>query len=74
MLVIAFNATQLLAQCPMCKASVESNMARGETVVGMGLNDGILYLMAMPYIAVALIAFIWYRSKKRQDQLINGIS
>lgn len=51
------------AQCAMCKAIVESNLENGDTV-GTGLNDGILYLMAMPYISLALIAFFWIRHNK----------
>ena len=41
------------AQCAMCKSVVESNMENGDTIGG-GLNDGILYLMAMPYISSGL--------------------
>ena len=48
------------AQCAMCKSVVESNMENGDTI-GIGLNDGILYLMAMPYISLGLIAFFWLR-------------
>ena len=45
------------AQCAMCKSVVESNLENGDTI-GSGLNDGILYLMAMPYISLALITFL----------------
>ena len=53
------------AQCAMCKSVVESNLKNGDTI-GSGLNDGILYLMAMPYISLALIAFFWVRHNKKQ--------
>lgn len=53
------------AQCAMCKSVVESNLENGDTI-GSGLNDGILYLMAMPYISLALIAFFWVRHNKKQ--------
>lgn len=63
------GVSQTLAQCPMCKASVESNMQDGgEKVFGMGLNSGILYLMAIPYIMVIAIGFFWYRAKKKQEK------
>ena len=55
------------AQCAMCKSVVESNMENGDTIGG-GLNDGILYLMAMPYISLALIAFFWVRHNKKQKK------
>jgi hypothetical protein len=46
------------AQCAMCRASLEStgNVAQAEAV-----NDGIVYLMIIPYVLVALIAFAVYR-------------
>ena len=49
----------------MCKAVVETNLDAGDTK-GAGLNDGILYLMAMPYISLGLIAFFWLRHNKKQ--------
>ena len=51
-------------QCAMCKSVVESNIDGGSSI-GSGLNDGILYLMAMPYIALGIIAFAWSRYNKR---------
>ena len=53
------------AQCSMCKAVAESNASGGGSVAE-GLNNGILYLMAFPYVLMALVAFIWYRNKKSQ--------
>jgi Mn2+/Fe2+ NRAMP family transporter len=46
------------SQCAMCRASLEStgNVAQAEAV-----NDGIVYLMIIPYVLVALIAFAVYR-------------
>ena len=55
------------AQCAMCKSVVESNLENGDTI-GSGLNDGILYLMAMPYISLGLIAFFWARHNKKQKK------
>lgn len=42
------------AQCAMCKASVESSQGQKNSVAG-GLNTGILYLMAVPYLLIAFI-------------------
>lgn len=46
--------------CAMCKAVVESgegsgNIFGGEQAVGKGLNMGILYLMAVPYVLLFLL-------------------
>lgn len=60
------NASQALAQCAMCRATVENNVSYGETSVGAGLNTGILYLLAMPYLIFLIIAFLWYK-KSRQN-------
>lgn len=48
------------AQCAMCKAVVES----GDADMAEGLNSGIIYLMAFPYILVAIAGFLLYRSWK----------
>ncbi len=42
------------AQCAMCKASVESSEGQKNSVAG-GINQGILYLMAVPYLLLAFI-------------------
>ena len=55
----------IMAQCAMCRATVENNLNSGASSVGAGLNTGILYLMAFPYILLSVIAFIWYRNYKK---------
>tara|TARA_B100000315_G_C14467355_1_gene536601 strand:- start:382 stop:609 length:228 start_codon:yes stop_codon:yes gene_type:complete len=52
------------AQCAMCKAVVETNLEAGGSI-GAGLNNGILYLMAMPYISILLFGFFWYQQNKK---------
>lgn len=55
--------TALQAQCAMCRASLESsgNVSQAEAV-----NDGIIYLMIIPYVLVALIAFAVYRMYRKK--------
>jgi len=54
-----------LAQCPMCKTSLESNRKGNVNRVGNGINNGILYLLAMPFIAVGSVGAIYvYRQRK----------
>ncbi len=55
------------AQCAMCKVTVENNVSSGETSIGAGLNKGILYLLAMPYTIICVVAFLWYRNSKRSN-------
>lgn len=54
------------AQCPMCKMSAESNLANGGTA-GKGLNAGIIYMLATPYLLVGTVAFLWWRNKKKVE-------
>ena len=53
------------AQCAMCKAVVEANLESGDTK-GAGLNEGILFLMAMPYIAVLIFGVFYYLQKQKK--------
>lgn len=46
------------AQCAMCRASLEST---GDVSQAEAVNDGIVYLMIIPYVLVALIAFAVYK-------------
>ena len=56
------------AQCAMCRAALagESNIKKAEAV-----NDGIVYLMVVPYLLVAVIGFLiykMYQSKKKKAE------
>ena len=62
-LMTCFNSISI-SQCAMCKAVVEANLDAGDTK-GAGLNDGILFLMSMPYIAVFLFALFFYLQKRK---------
>ena len=61
-LVFCFNVTDLFSQCAMCRAVLES---QEDQSISAGLNDGIMYLMAIPYILVALMGFILYKKFKK---------
>lgn len=56
-----FASYDLLAQCAMCKAVVES----GDAEIAEGINSGIMYLMAFPYILVAVAGYFIYRNRKK---------
>ena len=61
-LVFCFNVTDLFSQCAMCRAVLET---QEDQSISAGLNDGIMYLMAIPYILVALMGFILYKKFKK---------
>lgn len=50
------------AQCAMCKSTVSSNLESGGNT-GRGINTGILYLMAIPYLLIG--GFIVYVFRKQ---------
>lgn len=54
----------LMAQCPMCRATAETNLANGGTE-GLGLNNAILYMLGMPYIVIGTIAFFWWKNRRQ---------
>ena len=58
-------SVQSTSQCAMCKAVVEANLESGDDI-GSGLNDGILYLMATPYIFVLLFGIFFYLQKRKK--------
>ena len=71
-IAVLFITIDVNAQCAMCKAVVETNLETGDTK-GMGLNNGILYLMAIPYIAAIVFAVLYYNQNKRsKSSLFNN--
>lgn len=65
LLFLFFDAS---AQCAMCRASLENNVSNGNIGIAAGINFGILYLFAAPYLVIALIAFFWYRTSKSNSR------
>jgi hypothetical protein len=53
-----------MAQCAMCRTQLENNVSAGNPGIASGMNFGILYLLAMPYLAVLFLGYFWYRSSK----------
>lgn len=64
--------SEVMAQCPMCRMSLESNLENGGTA-GAGINKGILYMFAMPYLIVGFLGFLWYKHNKRPGDLVRDI-
>ncbi len=60
-LLSLFSFLETNAQCAMCRAVLESE--EGQTAAE-GINDGIVYLMAIPYILVGGIGFFIYKKYK----------
>ncbi|MDN5285974.1 MAG: hypothetical protein JWR38_2248 [Mucilaginibacter sp.] len=54
------------AQCAQCAATVETNSKNGGDAA-KGLNNGILFLLGAPYLAVGVVGFIWYKKYRRKN-------
>ena len=57
-LLLCLSPETLSAQCSMCRAVLESEEGQA---TAKGINDGIVYLMAMPYILVTVVGVVVYR-------------
>lgn len=60
-LVIIFAHTKTWSQCAMCRAVLESEEGQR---AAEGINNGITYLMIIPYILVAIVGYQVYKNKK----------
>lgn len=63
--------TEVKAQCPMCKIAAESNYKHGGQT-GKGLNAGILYMLATPYLLIGGLAFVWWRNRRKGNEEENS--
>ena len=59
-LLFSFSAN---AQCAMCRAALTSE---GNAVKAQAVNDGIVYLMVIPYVLVGGIGYYIYRMRKKK--------
>lgn len=64
LLFILLASVESFAQCAMCRATLENNLSNGNAGIAVGINFGILYLLFAPYLAVALLAFFWFKTSK----------
>ena len=71
--LLVLITVQVPAQCAMCRTTLENNISQGNPGIAAGINFGILYLLATPYLAIALIAFLWFRaSRKNKLNKLDG--
>lgn len=65
LLILLMLPVAMEAQCSMCRAVLQANP---DDSPARGINNGIVYLMAFPYILMAGLGyFIWRSHKKRAD-------
>ena len=63
-----FYSLSSQGQCAMCRASLESE---GNATKVEAVNDGIVYLMVIPYVLVGIVGYIIFRmyNKKKVEGL-----
>ena len=69
--VVAFMAADAMAQCAMCRSTLENNYSNGNPGIAAGINTGILYLLSMPYLAVIVIGYLWYKSSRNAQKKLQ---
>lgn len=62
--VLLLLAIPVEAQCAMCRAVLESEEGQ-ETA--KGINNGIVYLMIIPYVLIGVVGYIIYRNKRKSE-------
>ena len=66
--ILVFIMTQvpmdIMAQCAMCRTTLENNVSQGDIGIAANLNFGILYLFVTPYLLAAILGYFWYRSSR----------
>ena len=60
-LILILFIDPVSAQCSMCRAVLESEEGQQ---MAKGINNGIVYLMAIPYILVALVGWRIFKIHK----------
>jgi hypothetical protein len=50
----------------MCTLNAEQGSKNGNTQT-KGINDGVLYLLAIPYVLIAGVGIIWYKNYRKKN-------
>ena len=59
--------TTASAQCAMCTINAEQGVKNGNTQA-KGINSGVMYLMAIPYLLIAGLGVLWYKKYRGSSQ------
>lgn len=57
-----FYSINSFSQCAMCRAVLETEEGG---IKAEAVNDGIVYLMAFPYILVGVIGYVVYKNRQK---------
>ena len=75
LLLLITSSKGIMGQCAMCRSTIENNYSNGDPGIAAGINTGILYLLSMPYLAIIVIGYLWYKSSKNASKkLSDGVT
>jgi hypothetical protein len=75
LLLLVAGGSETFAQCAMCRSTLENNFSNGDGGIAAGINTGILYLLVMPYLAVMILGYLWYKSTKNaRKKLVDRVA
>ena len=66
--ICIFTPVDMDAQCAMCRAALESSSDNSAGAV----NDGIVYLMAFPYLLMGGLGYIIFRVFRKKSTATNS--
>jgi hypothetical protein len=67
LLLVAFLLPAALSACPLCKdATPDAEYPGGSASLGRGFYYSILLMIAVPWTAVATVAFLIFRRRRRE--------
>ena len=67
--ILLIPINEIEAQCAMCRAALESSTDNSRAE---GINEGIVYLMAFPYLLMGGLGYIIYRKFKKKSTQANS--
>lgn len=65
------GAINAFAQCAMCRSTLENNFSNGDPGIAAGINTGILYLLALPYLTMMIIGYLWYKTTQNAAKKLD---
>ncbi|MCW3126619.1 MAG: hypothetical protein JWO03_2277 [Bacteroidetes bacterium] len=68
-ILMVISVSSAMAQCAMCTAVADEASKNGSTAAD-GINKGVLYLFLSPYLIVGTIGFIWWRSRRKAQEML----
>jgi len=63
--MMSLLAADLDAQCAMCKQVAEDASNQSGQAVGLGLNNGIKWLLAIPYLLFGIFLLVFFKKKNK---------